>query len=265
MKVKRIRNVKKILNFYKNNYAFAPPYRILVDGTFCHAALKVQVNIANELPKYLGVAGTNNAAAAVTPSNASSSPNDVSARPKDNRATDTDSVTRAPISLSSSLASHPAQYEILTTNCCVKELEKIGTPVYGALCVLRQFALKPCGHLEPIPAIHCLLSILKKGNPSKLMLSTVDPELTEMVRKIAGVPLIFLHGATMVLEKATNKSFKVAEEETKNAIAEDQEIRRLKDMKRKEGLIKDPIRKVGKKKKAKGPNPLAVKKKKKTN
>ena len=60
------------------------------------------------------------------------------------------------------------------------------------------------------------------GNPSKLMLSTVDPELTEMVRKIAGVPLIFLHGATMVLEKATNKSFKVAEEETKNAIAEDQ-------------------------------------------
>ena len=41
-----------------------------------------------------------------------------------------------------------------------------------------------------------------------------------------------------------------------------QEIRRLKDMKRKEGLIKDPIRKVGKKKKAKGPNPLAVKKKK---
>merc|ERR1712180_141357 len=96
---------------------------------------------------------------------------------------------------------------------------------------------------------------------SKLMLSTVDPELTEMVRKIAGVPLIFLHGATMVLEKATNKSFKVAEEETKNAIAEDQEIRRLKDMKRKEGLIKDPIRKV-EKKKAKGPNPLAVKKKK---
>ena len=36
----------------------------------------------------------------------------------------------------------------------------------------------------------------------------------------------------------------------------------MKDMKRKEGLIKDPIRKVGKKKKAKGPNPLAVKKKK---
>ena len=162
MKVKRIRNVKKILNFYKNNYAFAPPYRILVDGTFCHAALKVKVNIANELPKYLGVAGTNNSAAD-GPGHGSSSPNDASAHPNDDRATETDSVTRAPVSLPSSLASHPPQYEILTTNCCVKELEKIGSPVYGALCILRQFALKPCGHVEPIPAIHCLLSILKKG------------------------------------------------------------------------------------------------------
>ena len=54
------------------------------------------------------------------------------------------------------------------------------------------------------------------------MLSTVDPELTEMARKIAGVPLIFLHGSTMVLEKPTNKSLEIAVEETKNAVAEDQ-------------------------------------------
>ena len=41
-----------------------------------------------------------------------------------------------------------------------------------------------------------------------------------------------------------------------------QEIQRLKDLKRKEGLVKDPILKVRKKKKAKGPNPLAMKKRK---
>jgi len=243
MKVKRIRAVKKILNFYKNNYSIAPPYRILVDGTFCHTALKVKVNIADELPKYLGGSGSTNASDEVV------------------KCRDDETIgSSAHDKLNSSTT--PSQFEILTTNCCLKELEKIGSPVYGALNILRQFALKPCGHVEPIPAIHCLLSILKKGNPGKFLLSTVDPDLTEKARKIAGVPLIFLHGSTMVLEKPTNKSVEIAEEETKNSVVVDTEIERLKELKRKEGLIKDPIRKVRKKKKAKGPNPLAMKKKK---
>ena len=60
------------------------------------------------------------------------------------------------------------------------------------------------------------------GNPGKFLLSTVDPDLTEMARKIAGVPVIFLHGSTMVLEKPTNKSVEIAEEETKNCVVVDE-------------------------------------------
>ena len=153
MKVKRIRAVKKILNFYKNNYSIAPPYRILVDGTFCHTALKVKVNISDELPKYLGGSGSSNA-------NGLSDEAVKGYRDKKVEGTDKGQTN----------SSTPPQFEILTTNCCVKELEKIGSPVYGALNILRQFALKPCGHVEPIPAIHCLLSILKKGIPKNLML-----------------------------------------------------------------------------------------------
>lgn len=243
MKVKRLRTVKKILNFYKNNYSITPPYRVLVDGTFCHTALKVKVNISDELPKYLGNSGSKHAQ--VEPDD----PAETNRGQETTRSKQSESLT-AP------------QFEILTTNCCLKELEKIGSPVYGALNILRQFPSKPCGHVEPIPAIHCLLSILKKGNPGKFLLSTVDPELTEKARNIAGVPLIFLHGSTMVLEKPTNKSIEIAEQETKNSVVMDEEIGRLRDLKKREGLVKDPIRKVRKKKKAKGPNPLAMKKKK---
>ena len=165
MKVKRLRAVKKTLNFYKNNYSFAPPYRILVDGTFCHTALKVKVNVANELPKYLGMSsGTGAAAANAAAANAAAA-NDVSDTSiKDDLALLNESSGRD----QSRASSPPPQYEILTTDCCLRELEKIGSPVYGALCILRQFALKPCGHVEPIPATHCLLSILKKGNVRSL-------------------------------------------------------------------------------------------------
>lgn len=41
MKAKRNKQVKKILGFYENNFGFRKPYQILVDGTFCFAALQV--------------------------------------------------------------------------------------------------------------------------------------------------------------------------------------------------------------------------------
>ncbi|GJQ84134.1 hypothetical protein Trydic_g12106 [Trypoxylus dichotomus] len=53
MKIKRYKKVNRYLNFYTNNFGFRQPYQILVDGTFCLAALNSQINIADNLPKYL--------------------------------------------------------------------------------------------------------------------------------------------------------------------------------------------------------------------
>ena len=52
MKVKRQKHVKKVLAFYKQNFGYQPPYHVLVDGTFCKAALRFQVNIIEQIPKY---------------------------------------------------------------------------------------------------------------------------------------------------------------------------------------------------------------------
>lgn len=41
MKIKRHKKAHKYINFYINNFGFHQPYQILIDGTFCFAALKV--------------------------------------------------------------------------------------------------------------------------------------------------------------------------------------------------------------------------------
>lgn len=43
MKHNRSKKVKKIINFFVNNYKFRKPYQILLDGTFTLAALKVSL------------------------------------------------------------------------------------------------------------------------------------------------------------------------------------------------------------------------------
>ena len=53
MKVKRHKHVRKVLTFYQNNFSLKAPYHVLVDGTFCRAALTCQVNIQEQMPKYL--------------------------------------------------------------------------------------------------------------------------------------------------------------------------------------------------------------------
>ncbi|XP_028398336.1 rRNA-processing protein UTP23 homolog [Dendronephthya gigantea] len=53
MKVKRQKTVKKYINLFKNSFGVFEPYQILIDGTFCQAALQNRINIKEQLPKYL--------------------------------------------------------------------------------------------------------------------------------------------------------------------------------------------------------------------
>jgi len=52
MKVKRQKHVRKILTFYRSYFGYHHPFKVLVDGTFCRAALNCKVNISEQLPKY---------------------------------------------------------------------------------------------------------------------------------------------------------------------------------------------------------------------
>ncbi|KAG7225439.1 hypothetical protein INR49_027433, partial [Caranx melampygus] len=53
MKIKRQKQAKKNTSFYKYNFNFRQPFQILIDGTFCQAALKNKIQIKEQIPKYL--------------------------------------------------------------------------------------------------------------------------------------------------------------------------------------------------------------------
>lgn len=53
MKVKRLKKASRVLNFFRYQYGFNLPYKILLDGTFCQAALQFKINLREQIPKYL--------------------------------------------------------------------------------------------------------------------------------------------------------------------------------------------------------------------
>lgn len=53
MKIRRQKQAKKTLSFYQHRFRLREPFQVLVDGTFCQAALKNKIQIKEQLPKYL--------------------------------------------------------------------------------------------------------------------------------------------------------------------------------------------------------------------
>lgn len=54
MKITRLKRANKVLTFYRYNYGFQTPYTVLLDGTFCQAALQNKINLREQMPKYFG-------------------------------------------------------------------------------------------------------------------------------------------------------------------------------------------------------------------
>ena len=54
MKITRYKKAQKVLTFYQNNFHFVEPYQVVIDGTFALLALRMKINIKEQIPKYLG-------------------------------------------------------------------------------------------------------------------------------------------------------------------------------------------------------------------
>lgn len=53
MGLTRQKHAKKNMGFYKNHFHFREPFQVLLDGTFCQAALRNKIQIREQLPGYL--------------------------------------------------------------------------------------------------------------------------------------------------------------------------------------------------------------------
>lgn len=208
MKIKRYKKVNRHLNFYNNNFGFRHPYQLLVDGTFCYAALKNQVNIADNLSRYL-----------------------------------------------------QADLKLLTTQCAIIEAESLGPKVFGALQILKQYAIHKCGHEgKPILGADCFLSMVGKTNDKHYIIATQDRDLQKKLKDIAAAPVLYLHQKAPVLEKPSEASVQFAQ--SKRSCLSEWEKTAVEVLKKESGICEEETKRP-KKKKKKGANPLSCKKKKK--
>uniref|UniRef100_A0A2M4ASU4 rRNA-processing protein UTP23 homolog n=1 Tax=Anopheles triannulatus TaxID=58253 RepID=A0A2M4ASU4_9DIPT len=52
MKITKHKKTRKYMSFYINNFGFREPLLCLIDGSFCHAAYKIRLQIEEQLKKY---------------------------------------------------------------------------------------------------------------------------------------------------------------------------------------------------------------------
>ncbi|XP_065910465.1 rRNA-processing protein UTP23 homolog [Dysidea avara] len=208
MKFKRYKHARKLISFYKMNYGVREPYQVLVDGTFCQAALKGKIYIKEQLPKYIG-----------------------------------------------------SSVQILTTRCAIEETRSIGDDLIGALLVAKRFQQRNCGHKHKcIPAADCFTSLIGNDNSNHYFVATQDVELRRKLRRIPGVPLLYINRNTIVLEGVSDTSRDQAKQ---IGVEKVQPTKYQQSVLDSLGSELAETTKKPKRKKIKGPNPLSCKKKSK--
>jgi len=166
MKVKRMKNAKKCLILFKNSFGFAQPFQILVDGTFCQAALQSRTQIKEQLPKFL------------------------------------DGTT-----------------QLFTTPCVIAEAQALGPQLTGALFIAKTFKLHKCSHKDvAVPAANCIKSMIGTDNPNRYFLASQDINLRRSLRSIPGVPILYIHRGTLLLEKPSAVSSTVSSKVEKSLL-----------------------------------------------
>jgi len=207
MKIKRYKRAQRLLGFYRHNFGFQIPFRILLDGTFCQAALDNKINLMEQMPKYLN----------------------------------------CPV-------------ELCTTGCVLKELEALGTRFYGALHICRQFDVDPCPHRPSRSAAECLAHLARrmaKPERRKYFIATQDNKLTDALRQIPGVPVLFIKYSGILLDKPSESSVQMAEASKSDLTT----VQKLKTE-----ILGDASESRKRKRKGpSGPNPLSCKKKQSKN
>lgn len=131
------------------------------------------------------------------------------------------------------------------------------------MLIVKQFPIHKCGHeKKPIPANDCLYSLLRKKN-EHYFLATQDSDLTEKIRHLAYVPILFMRMNTIILEKpADGAKEKAVVSQERFYNVDSHQFKTLEKLKKIESIDNSENKKKRKRKTIKGPNPLSCKKKK---
>jgi U3 small nucleolar RNA-associated protein 23 len=168
---------------------------------------------------------------------------------------------------------------LLIPSCIFTEVQSLESKIPGLLKLLSQYKIQQCPHGLLSPT-NCIRDYIGNKNQSKYFVATQDNFLRIQLRNIPGVPLIFFEQNMLLMDKPSKVSIEASErrenlkedpqkkekkilgekkEEIKDFLIE--EFKESKYYKRKQEEFKLNKLMGNIRKKAKGPNPLSVKKK----
>jgi U3 small nucleolar RNA-associated protein 23 len=164
------------------------------------------------------------------------------------------------------------QFDIkpMITQCCIHKLYL--SKDQRAIDLAKTFERRKCNHKDPIDPLDCINSIVNIDgvNKHRYLVASNNYELRKKLRKIPGVPMVFMNRSVMVMEPLSEASKKFSENVESAKLTgglNDIHYGKTKDEEENEGENEEktesqepPV--LRKRKGPKGPNPLSMKKKK---
>jgi U3 small nucleolar RNA-associated protein 23 len=252
MKIKRYKRAQRLIGFYRNNFGYTTkPYRVLVDGTFCQAALTNRINLREQVSKYL------------------------------NEETELATTSCVLKELGSSQILHSsANWSFVYCRAVGSGIVWCAAHLQAVWCrsVSAQTSQNSCRLHRIHGSTHetARQSQILLGHTGKIFgvcfykwacwalnmcfsLNGIlqDNALTDKLRMIAGCPILFIKFNSILIDKPSEVSVEEAERPKG-------ELQKVKEMKKELLGLEEPI-KQKKRKGPKGPNPLSCKKKKSKN
>mmetsp|Transcript_16741 Transcript_16741/g.50023 ORF Transcript_16741/g.50023 Transcript_16741/m.50023 type:complete len:248 (+) Transcript_16741:225-968(+) len=158
-----------------------------------------------------------------------------------------------------------APVKLYTSRCVLRELHALGPDLKAAIKASRSLMVLHCGHEEhPETPGTCLATVLGDDNPQHMFIATQDRALRSDLGRIPGAALIFASVNGLHLEAPSAEQMADARAAVAGHMA-------VKPLERQSEALAGPLaeaharkeRTIFKRHKAKGPNPLSVRKPKK--
>ncbi|WVF67823.1 hypothetical protein IAT40_002584 [Kwoniella sp. CBS 6097] len=157
----------------------------------------------------------------------------------------------------------------MITQCCMEALYKLGKEVQRTTDLAKTFERRKCNHREALEPDECLKDVIGATNKHRYILASSSSALRVALQVIPGLPIIhFNPRGVLVLSPPSTATIRA-----KNKVEEEKRIAGSKEM---EGVVDgenvvgaptvaagSSAATAGGRRKVKGVNPLAVKKKKK--
>jgi|UniRef100_K3WYS6 U3 small nucleolar RNA-associated protein 23 len=160
---------------------------------------------------------------------------------------------------------HEVQYFIART--ALDELELLGDAMRPAFEVAQSFTVvegNPADNKTdgdaPVDVSAVIRGIIGDRNDRKFIVATQEVELRKVLREVPGVPLVYLNRSVLVFEDISRATLAIVRQEEKAKLAklDENEKRKLDHVTEGDGNNEEEKRRLTKK--AKGPNPLSMKK-----